>query len=248
MFVVVDGVTLEISSDALRVKDNGISLAKLADIAALSVIGNPTNATADPAVMTAGTDGHVMRRSGTSVGFGTVANAGLATMPAKSVKVNNTNATATPTDMAASAADQVLQVNNGNTGLEFGQVRTGGLTNDAVTNPKLANMAGNTIKGAVSTGDPVDLTPAQVRAIISSDRTGSPPLITSANIGDGVAQAFTITHNWNTRAVLVQVIRNSGVYDEVECDIERTLNTVVVKTASVLTASAYTVILTGAPA
>lgn len=47
-----------------------------------------------------------------------------------------------------------------------------------VTNAKLASMGANTIKGAVSAGNPIDLTPAQVRTMI--------------NVADG-AQANTVT-------------------------------------------------------
>lgn len=65
-----DDSTLEVSGDTLRVKDDGITVAKIAEQAALSVLGNGTNATANVTALTAGTDGHVLRRSGTTVGFG----------------------------------------------------------------------------------------------------------------------------------------------------------------------------------
>lgn len=44
----VDGSTIEISSDALRVKDAGITLAKMANLAANSIIGNNTGGSAAP--------------------------------------------------------------------------------------------------------------------------------------------------------------------------------------------------------
>lgn len=50
--------------------NNAVDGTKLRDSAALSVIGNATNSAADPADITAGTDGHVLRRSGTTLGFG----------------------------------------------------------------------------------------------------------------------------------------------------------------------------------
>lgn len=43
-----------------------------------------------------------------------------------------------------------------------------------------------------------------------------------ANVGDGSATQYDITHNFGTRDVIVQVIRNSGNYDEIMCDISRT--------------------------
>lgn len=42
------------------------------------------------------------------------------------------------------------------------------------------------------------------------------------NIGDGSATQYDVTHNFGTRDVIVQVIRNSGNYDNVECDVSRT--------------------------
>jgi len=44
----------------------------------------------------------------------------------------------------------------------------------------------------------------------------------TANFGDGSSTQFTHTHNFNTRAVNVEVYRNSGNYDTIECDVERT--------------------------
>lgn len=90
-----DDVTVEISSNEVRLKDNGVSSAKLRQSAALSVVGNSTNATANVADIAAGSDGQVLRRSGTSIGFGTVAAAGLA---------SNAVATATIQDGAVTQA------------------------------------------------------------------------------------------------------------------------------------------------
>ena len=58
--------------------DDSITNAKLRNSAALSVIGNSTNGSADPADIAAGTDGHVLRRAGTTLGFGTLASGAFA--------------------------------------------------------------------------------------------------------------------------------------------------------------------------
>lgn len=57
---------------------NTVTDADLRDSAALSVIGRSANSSGDPADIAAGTDGHVLRRSGTTLGFGTVSTAGIA--------------------------------------------------------------------------------------------------------------------------------------------------------------------------
>jgi len=58
--------------------DDSISDAKLRNSAGLSVIGRSANSTGDPADIVAANDNEVLRRSGTTIGFGTVATAGIA--------------------------------------------------------------------------------------------------------------------------------------------------------------------------
>lgn len=64
--------------DGRDVSTDGATLDGLASGAALSVKGNATNATAAVADIAAASDGHVLRRSGTAIGFGTIATAGIA--------------------------------------------------------------------------------------------------------------------------------------------------------------------------
>lgn len=52
------------------IADNAITNAKLRDSAALSVIGRSANSTGDPADIAAASDGQVLRRSSTTIGFG----------------------------------------------------------------------------------------------------------------------------------------------------------------------------------
>ncbi len=60
------------------VPDNSITNSLLRDSAALSVIGRSVNSSGDPGDLAAGTDAHVLRRSGTTLGFGTLTGASLA--------------------------------------------------------------------------------------------------------------------------------------------------------------------------
>jgi len=54
------------------VPNNSITNAKLRDSAALSVIGRSANSTGDPGDIAASSDGDVLRRSGTTLGFGAI--------------------------------------------------------------------------------------------------------------------------------------------------------------------------------
>lgn len=81
------------TSITATVANNAISNTKLRDSAALSVIGRSANSTGDPADISAGSDGQVLRRSGTTLGFGTVATAGITDAAVTYAKIQNVSAT-----------------------------------------------------------------------------------------------------------------------------------------------------------
>lgn len=76
----LDGTSLARGAGGLSVADAGITMAKLANLTGLSVIGRSANTLGVPAAIT-GTDGGVLRVSGTTLGFGTIPFSSLNTTP-----------------------------------------------------------------------------------------------------------------------------------------------------------------------
>lgn len=66
----------------------------------------------------------------------------------------------------------------------------------------------------------------------------------AATIGDGSATQIDVTHNFNSRDVVVEVYRNSGNYDTVLCDVGRTsVNAVRLNFASAPASNALRVVV-----
>jgi hypothetical protein len=68
----------------------------------------------------------------------------------------------------------------------------------------------------------------------------------STSVGDGSATSYVVTHNLNTRDVVIRVFPNSGEYDDVEVDVQRTSTTTATLVFATAPASnAYRVVVLG---
>lgn len=65
-------------------------------------------------------------------------------------------------------------------------------------------------------------------------------------IGDGSSTSIAVTHNFGTKALVVQVYRTGSPFDQIECDIEHTdTNNITFKFASAPAAGALTYVILG---
>jgi len=114
----------QINADAVttvKILDDNVTHEKMETSAALSVLGVTGNSTAHVADIAAGSDHHVLRRSGTAVGFGTIATAGIADDAVTNAKIAD-DAVGT-----AQIADDAIGVAQ--------------MADDAVTGPAIADDA-----------------------------------------------------------------------------------------------------------
>lgn len=106
-----------------------------------------------------------------------------------------------------------------------------------------------------STGGGVAATQQETDTGTATDKFVSPATLaghsnrkrkTEGTLGDGTNSTFTITHGFGTRAVLIQIYRNSGQYDDVTASTARpTTNTVTVTFGFVPTAGQFAYVIMG---
>lgn len=152
------GDVTSVGDGATTIAANAVTDAKFRQSGANSVVGRSTNTTGNVADIAASTDGHVLRLSGTALGFGTVATAGIGDDQVTFAKIQNSasaglsvvgrsvNSAGDFAEIAAGTDGHVL-TRVSSTSLAFGQVQTAGIANNAVTDAKFRQGAALSVVG-----------------------------------------------------------------------------------------------------
>lgn len=135
------------------IANNAVTDAKFRQSGALSVVGRSANSLGNVGDISSTADFQILRRSGTSLGFGSIdlsqsgavgtsrlAFANLTQGSARSILGVSGNSSANFASIQGTT-DQVLRIDSAGTGLGFGQIATGGITDSAVTYSKIQNVS-----------------------------------------------------------------------------------------------------------
>lgn len=279
----VDNATIEVVSDTVRVKDlgitsakindgavttikladNSVTLAKLATIANNTVVGNTSGSTATPSAVaivtdlasasstTLATSAAIKSYIDTNVGnLGNLEggwNASTGTFPTGSSPVAGTKkgdywyvtTAGTTGGVAFNVGDVIIaKVDAASTTLASDWIQLE-VNRDQATETALGllKIATQTQVNA-GTDDTSAVTPLKLKTFLDANVGGY-----AANVGNGSATAFTLTHNLGTRDVTIAVYDNS-TYEEVIVDVAATTtSTVTVTFATAPASNAYRVVI-----
>jgi hypothetical protein len=218
------GTGLTLTGTQFSVTTNGITDTLIRQSGALSVVGRSANSTGNVGDISAGTDNQVLRRSGTSLGFGAVNLASsdavtgdlpfsnLAQGSALSVLGVTGNATADNASIAAGTDHQVLR--RSGTSVAFGAVNlaqsaavtgtlpvgNGGTGQTSYTDGQLliGNTSGNTLaKGTLTAGTGISITNGAGSITVAATNNGTVTSVSGTGTVNGITLTGTVTSSGN---------------------------------------------------
>lgn len=208
-------ITVSASGATWTIDAAAVTDAKISNRTALSVFGRSANSAGAGADMAAGTDGHVLRRSGTTLGFGTlaagafasntIANSVLSNVATATFKGRSTAGTGVPEDMTATQATALL--NTFTTSLKgLAPASGGGTTNFLRADGTWAAPAGGgtvtSVGMTVPTGLSVSGSPVTGSGTLAVTLAAGYVIPTQAALDDKVSASAATTIS-ATKAVLV---------------------------------------------
>ena len=218
----VDDSTIETNSDAIRIKDNGVTLAKMAGLARGKIIHG--DASGDPAALAVGGANTVLQSDGTDSSWGTVATAMIADNAVSLAKMAGLSrgtiiygdASGDPAALAAGDADQVLTHDGTDVSWEDA---SGGGSGDVVAGSTF------TTAGVIMACDGDDKTIDEPTALLTTNGQGmtvSAALATPFQVDSGARDGnstfkFTTgsaagTNNQASIQVIAQTAANANLY------------------------------------